>query len=67
MADDWQQHWFDLPEFEQENRGAIKQVTISFETEADIEAFNQATGLKITLNTKGAFFPMIEPEKVEYR
>lgn len=61
------QLWFDMPEFVQESKGAIKRVTINFCTEEDIEAFNRATGLKVTMNTKGLFYPPIETSALEYK
>jgi len=60
------QAWFDMPEFVQENTQAIKRVMINFQKEGDIEAFNKATGLNITMHTKGAFYPLLETEPTEY-
>jgi len=55
--DDPHQQWLDMPEFVQANREAIKRVVINFESEEDIQEFNKRTGLNITFNTKGVFFP----------
>lgn len=61
------QLWFDMPEFVQPSKEAIKRVTINFESEADIEKFNELTGLNVTMKTKGVFFPKAESEGLEYR
>lgn len=57
---DWRNEWKEMPEFIQENREAIKRVSISFETQQDIDNFNALTGLNIGLKTKGVFFPPVE-------
>tara|TARA_R110000824_G_scaffold122386_1_gene279422 strand:- start:1996 stop:2247 length:252 start_codon:yes stop_codon:yes gene_type:complete len=64
--DELSQLWFDMPEFSQGNRQAIKRVVINFESETDIDLFNKATGLKVTMKTKGTFFPPTEKTGVEY-
>jgi len=61
-----EQAWFDMPEFAQESAGAIKRVVINFQKKEDIEAFNKATGLKVTMNTKGVFFPPIDSFQTKY-
>lgn len=57
MSKDVAEHWKEMPEFVQENKQAIKRVTINFLTKEDIELFNKVTGLNITMKTKGVFFP----------
>lgn len=63
----WKEEWKGMPEFIQEDKEAIKRVTINFETEEDIEQFNKVTGLDITMKTKGVFFPKKTSRKLEYR
>lgn len=62
-----EQLWFDMPEFVQPSKEAIKQVTINFENVDDIEKFNELTGLSITMKTKGVFFPQSATQPLEYR
>ena len=63
----WQEEeWKDMPEFVQESTAAIKRVVINFETEDDIEKFNEVTGLKVTMKTKGIFYPAKKTRKIEY-
>jgi len=64
---DWEEEWKDMPEFVQGDKKAIKRVTINFETEEDIEKFNVVTGLKVTMKTKGVFYPKVDNRKIEYR
>jgi hypothetical protein len=67
QANNPKQHWFDMPEFVQEDREAIKRVYINFEKEEDIQEFNRITGLNITMKTKGVFFPTPETKKIIYK
>lgn len=60
------QEWEGMPEFVQESTAAIKRVTVNFESEEDIEVFNELTGLNITMKTKGVFFPHKPSRKLEY-
>jgi len=64
---DWQQkEWQDMPEYVQESKAAIKRVVINFENEEDMEEFNKVTGLKVTMKTKGVFYPIKPSRKLEY-
>lgn len=63
---DWREEWKDMPEFVQEDKQAFKRVFVNFETEADIQKFNEVTGLKITTKTKGVFYPPIKNRKIKY-
>jgi len=65
--DNIEKHWFDMPEFIQENKEAFKRVTINFENKEDIEAFNKLTGLNITMKTKGIFFPIKKEKRIIYK
>jgi len=62
-----EQLWFDMPEFVQPSKEAIKQVTINFEDMDDLAKFNELTGLNITMKTKGVFYPKPETQPLEYR
>ena len=61
-----QDPWDGMPEFIQESKASIKGVIVHFETTEDLEAFNELTGLNVTMKTKGIFFPPKIPIKAEY-
>ena len=65
--DHWKDHWVGMPEFIQEDKQAIKRVVINFQTEEDIKLFNEITGLNITMETKGIFYPLKKSRRLEYR
>ncbi len=58
--------WVGMPEFIQEDKSAIKRVTVNFETVDDLNLFNEVTGLSVTMKTKGVFFPKKPKVSVEY-
>ena len=62
----WRSEWKQMPEYICENKEAIKQITISFETEEDIKMFSDLISRNITMETKGIFFPVIDKDKMEY-
>ena len=64
--DHWEDHWIGMPEFIQKDKEAIKQVTLNFEKAEDIELFNKTTGLSVTMETKGVFFPEVKSRKISY-
>lgn len=66
IEDEWKKEWDGMPEFIQESKASIKGVIVHFETIEDLEAFNALTGLKVTMKTKGVFFPERTPLKAEY-
>lgn len=55
---EWYKEWKDMPEFIQEDKESIKFVMVHFETEEDMQAFSDLVGRKITMKTKGFFFPV---------
>lgn len=64
---DPEDHWFDMPEFVQGSKAAVKRVWLNFETEDDMEEFNKVTGLNITMKTKGVFYPIRKSKKIVYK
>jgi hypothetical protein len=66
FENEWQKEWKDMPEYIQEDKEAIKRVFINFQTTDDIKLFNQITGLNVTMETKGLFFPKINTDKLVY-
>jgi hypothetical protein len=66
MEEEWVGEWRGMPEYVSTDREAFAQVVISFESADDIKAFNEATGLKVTPQTRGVFFPSVPPHNLEY-
>ena len=62
----WRSEWKQMPEYEVQNKEAIKKISVSFETEEDMKKFSDLIGRNITMETKGIFFPVIEKDKLEY-
>jgi len=58
--------WVGMPEYIQEDKSAIKRVTINFETVDDLNLFNEVTGLSVTMKTKGVFFPKKDKVSAKY-
>jgi hypothetical protein len=52
-----EQHWFDMPEFEQKKQQPFACINVRFESEADLLAFAEITGIKLTPKTKSAWYP----------
>ena len=62
----WRCEWKQMPEFEIENKEAIKSILVSFETKEDMESFSNLTGINISMETRGIFFPFVEKKQMEY-
>lgn len=56
-TDDWQSHWVGMPEFVQESKKPFGQITVRFETEADLNEFANLIGQKLTPKTKSIWHP----------
>jgi len=57
LDNDWRQHWFDMPEFEQKKIEPFSTITIRVEREEDLAALSHALGQKLTAKTKSIWFP----------
>lgn len=57
---DYKKEWEGMPEFQQEDKTAIKSIVVHFGTQRDIDAFSQLTGQKITEKTKFIWYPKLE-------
>jgi hypothetical protein len=51
------EHWRGMPEFKQEDNGPHRQVIVSLEDEAAVEAFFKLIGQSYTDKTKSVWFP----------
>jgi len=54
----WTEHWQGMPEYKMQDITPIRSLQIHFKTQADVVAFQQATGLRITSETKSLWFPL---------
>ena len=54
--DDAYAHWEGMPEFKQEDLTPIKQVIVSMRTEADVIAFANLIGQRLTLRGKSSIW-----------
>jgi hypothetical protein len=51
------EHWRGMPEFNQDDNGPYRQVIVSLEDEAAVEAFFKLIGQSYTDKTKSVWFP----------
>jgi len=51
------EHWRGMPEFKQEDNGPYRQVIVSLEDEAAVQAFFKLLGQSYTDKTKSVWFP----------
>tara|TARA_R100001480_G_scaffold154392_2_gene159506 strand:+ start:382 stop:660 length:279 start_codon:yes stop_codon:yes gene_type:complete len=63
LKNDWEKEWKNMPEFIQENKIPIKQITVNFRKETDLKEFSKLIGQNITPLTKSISFPLYEKEK----
>lgn len=63
LDESWRKHWVAMPEFSQEDMQPAQQIIVSFESRADVEAFQKLIGQKLTENTKSIWFPEQDNEK----
>lgn len=62
--DEKKTEWRGMPEFNQPDNGAIRQIIVSFTTEEDIQSFAKLVGQNITKKTKSIWFPRREKNNV---
>lgn len=59
-SDKWENHWMDMPEFEQEDDTPFKKITVSFRTQEDYEEFVELVKqTNMTLKTKSIWYPSL--------
>jgi len=61
MPEWWEEHWQDMPEFQQDDQTAYKQVIVNFQTLEDMEQFAALLGQRLTLHTKSIWYPEVKP------
>jgi hypothetical protein len=62
--DSHETEWRGMPEFNQEDNSAHRQIIISFEDDAGVEEFAKLINQNITKKTKSVWFPPREKNRV---
>lgn len=57
-----EQAWGGMPEFDQQDKEAKRQILVSFRNDEDVEKFVQLLGLAITPQTRYLWYPQTPPE-----
>ena len=66
---EWEQHWVEMPEFEQEDKDHYKTVYIHFRTKEDFEEFSKLitkhidSNTKLSEKTKSFWYPKLDRTK----
>lgn len=62
--DDDENEWRGMPDFNQPDNGAYRQIIVSFDDKAGVEAFATAIGQHLTSKTKSIWYPPREKNNV---
>ena len=60
----WEEHWQDMPEFNQEELTPFKSILVNFRNYEDYKAFEKLIDQKLTLKTKTIFYPKLDVESM---
>lgn len=63
-ADEYETEWRGMPEFHQPDNGAFRQIIVSFDDQAGVDAFAKAIGQNLTDKTKSVWYPPRERNNV---
>ena len=63
-ADEYEIEWRGMPEFNQPDNGAFRQIIISFDDQAGVDKFAKLIGQSLTDKTKSIWFPPRPMNKV---
>jgi hypothetical protein len=63
-ADEYETEWRGMPEFNQPDNGAFRQIIISFDTQEGVDKFAALIGQSLTKKTKSLWFPPRPTNKV---
>jgi len=63
-ADEYETEWRGMPEFNQPDNGAFRQIIVSFDDQAGVDAFARAIGQSLTDKTKSVWYPPRERNNV---
>lgn len=64
-ADEYETEWRGMPQFNQPDNGAFRQIIISFDDQAGIDAFAKAIGQTLTDKTKSVWYPPRPTNRVQ--
>lgn len=64
LDDEKETEWRGMPEFNQPDNGAARQIIVSFNTLEDVDVFAKLVGQNITKKTKSIWFPPREKNNV---
>lgn len=62
--DHWEDQWRDMPEFDQPENGAFRQIIVSFDDQEGVNKFANLIGQSLTEKTKSIWFPERERNNV---
>jgi hypothetical protein len=57
------EEWVGMPEFEQDDLTGVQAIHVHFKTRADVEAFAELIGQKLTDKTRAIWYPEAEIER----
>lgn len=60
----YDEHWQNMPSYNQPDNGAYRQLLINFEDEAAVKRFEELVGQSLTKKTKSIWFPKREQNNV---
>jgi len=64
-ADEYETEWRGMPDFNQPDNGAFRQIIVSFDDQAGVDAFEALVKQNITNKTKSIWFPPRERNNVQ--
>lgn len=56
----WQEHWIGMPEFSVEDLTPRRSIIVHFETDGDVIAFEELTGVSLGQTLRSIWFPEAE-------
>lgn len=62
--DDPRNEWRGMPEFNQPDNGAMRQIIVSFDTQEAVDRFAELLGVQLTSKTKSIWWPPRERNNV---
>jgi hypothetical protein len=62
--DEYETEWRGMPEFNQPDNGAFRQIIVSFDDQDGVDSFAKAIGQSLTNKTKSVWYPPRERNNV---
>lgn len=63
VQNDWQRYWWDMPTFDVNDQRPVQQITVSFATDDDVQAFARLLDVTLTKKTSGLWWPKLQLAK----